>query len=255
MVVHFLLFILFLCWGSFLNVVGYRIIHGYSIVLPRSFCPQCRTTLAWYDLIPVVSWLLLRAQCRSCKSAISRLYPLIEILTAVTFMLLISFIEPRYWLGYGLFFSALIVIIRTDAETMFVSRYTTLFLVPAAWALSFFKLLPLSLFQSIVGALFGYALMWLIAKIYLLVRKQEGMGEGDFDILALVGAFTGFVGAWITLLIGALLGSFIGIIALAQGASLRVTKIPFGPWLSLGALMYTLIQPWFNFHDFIFYAF
>jgi leader peptidase (prepilin peptidase) / N-methyltransferase len=242
MITLFLLFFLFLCWGSFLNVVGYRLIHGYSIVLPRSFCPQCTTTLAWYDLIPVLSWLILRGKCRSCKKAISPLYPLIELLTGVVFTALLLYIEPQYWFSYGLFFSALIVTIRTDAETMLISRYTTLAVLPIAFLLSWLTMLPLSILKSVSGALFGYALLWSIAKVFYLVRKQEGMGEGDFELLATIGSFLGLYGVWITLFLGAFLGSIIGMIVVLKGASLRTTKIPFGPWLALGAIIYTFFQ-------------
>src|SRR5690606_13178057 len=117
-----LLTILFLCWGSFLNVVGYRLIAGYSIIRPRSFCPHCSQQLAIRDLIPVVSWLMLRGRCRTCNKPISFLYPLIEVITALIFLGLYFFIDPHYWVSYGLLFSALIVTIRTDAETMLISR-------------------------------------------------------------------------------------------------------------------------------------
>ncbi len=247
MIFLLLSFLLFLCWGSFLNVVGYRIIHGYSLVLPRSFCPSCHTTIKWYDLIPFFSWFILRGKCRACKTQISPLYPLIELLTAVVLTGLIVFIEPRYWISYGIFFSALIVTIRTDAETMLIARSMTLGLVPVALALSAFGLLSLSLLESIGGALFGYGILWSIAQLFYLLRKQEGMGEGDFDLLSMIGAFTGIFGSWITLLIGAFLGTLAGILILAQGAD-RSTKIAFGPWLALGGIIYTFIQEWlYNF--------
>lgn len=243
MILLLFLFLLFLCWGSFLNVVGYRIIHGYSLVLPRSFCPSCHTTIKWYDLIPLLSWFILRSKCRTCKAKISPLYPLIEFLTALVLTALIIFIEPRYWVSYGIFFSALIVTIRTDAETMLIARSMTLALVPLAFLLSAFDFLPLSLFESILGALFGYSILWSIAKIFYIIKKQEGMGEGDFELLSMIGAFTGIVGAWITMLIGACLGTLAALIALMQGAD-RSTKIAFGPWLALGGVIYIFIQEW-----------
>jgi leader peptidase (prepilin peptidase) / N-methyltransferase len=155
---------------------------------------------------------------------------------------MILWIEPRYWFAYSIFFSALIVTIRTDTETMLISRYATLFLLPLGLVLSSFKLLPISLYQSAFGAVFGYSLLWLIAKLYHVLRKQEGMGEGDFELLAFIGSFTGIVGVWVTLFFGALLGTIVGLGALLKGASLSSTKIPFGPWLALGAIIYTFTQ-------------
>ena len=229
-------FILFLCWGSFLNVVGYRIIRGYPLT-GRSFCPHCRTTLAWYDLIPFVSWAMLRGRCRNCGNRISILYPFIELLTAITLTLMILFIPQPYWLAYGLCISALIVTVRTDFEKMLISRYLTWGLIPVAFFLSLFNMLPITTSESLLGALFGYTLLWLIARAFYYFRNIEGMGDGDIDLLAMIGAFTGVTGAWVSLL----LGSFFGVLAsalqiLLKGRFLR--KIAFGPWLAAGAIVY-----------------
>ena len=229
-------FILFLCWGSFLNVVGYRIIRGYPLT-GRSFCPHCRTTLAWYDLIPFVSWAMLRGRCRNCGNRISILYPFIELLTAITLTLMILFIPQPFWLAYGSCISALIVTVRTDFEKMLISRYLTWGLIPVAFFLSLFNMLPITTSESLLGALFGYTLLWLIARAFYYFRNIEGMGDGDIDLLAIIGAFTGVTGAWVSLL----LGSFFGVLAsalqiLLKGRFLR--KIAFGPWLAAGAIVY-----------------
>jgi leader peptidase (prepilin peptidase) / N-methyltransferase len=150
---------------------------------------------------------------------------------------MILFIPPTYWLAYGLCISALIVTIRTDFEKMLISRYLTWGLIPFAFFLSLFKLLPITTFESLLGALFGYTLLWGISKLFYYFRNIEGMGDGDMDLLAMIGAFIGVSGAWISLL----LGSFFGVLASLsticfKGQFLR--KIAFGPWLAAGALVY-----------------
>ncbi len=231
--------LLSLIWGSFLNVVAYRLINEKSIVAPRSFCPHCKTTIAWYDNIPIVSWLLLRARCRHCKKAISALYPFIELLTAAAFILLYNF-EPTYFLAYALFFSALIVTIRTDLEYMLISRMVTLALLPIGWLLSYFHLLPIDLTQSLIGSLLGFFSLFFIAQIFYLLTKKHGIGEGDFDLLALIGAFTGARGVFFTLLIGSWIGSIISIAYIIIARKNAQAKIPFGPFLALGAMSYVL---------------
>lgn len=237
-----------MCWGSFLNVIGYRLTHGYSLALPRSFCPHCQTVLAWYDLIPVISWLFLRSKCRTCKANISYLYPLIEILTAIIFTLAIIFISPSYWLAYAIFFSALIVTIRTDAETMLISRFTTICLIPIAFTLSATHSLPITILNSIMGAIFGYGVLWFIAWLFYTLTHKEGMGEGDFELLATIGAFTGVLGAWLTLFIGSALGSLAALLIILKNKSAISTKIPFGPWLALGAIIYVFLQKYFLYY-------
>ncbi len=235
-----LIFLLFLCWGSFLNVAGYRLIRGYPLT-GRSFCPHCRHPLAWYDMFPVISWIVLWGRCRNCRNIISPLYPFIELLTATVLTLMVLFIDKPYWLSYGIFISALIVTIRSDFDKMLISRYMTWGMIPIALLLSYFKMLPLTFQQSLLGALFGYIVLWLIARLFYLVRNIEGMGDGDIDLLAMIGAFTGITGAWTSLL----LGSFLGVIAsLLQLIFTKraYSKIAFGPWLATGAMLYIFFQ-------------
>ena len=234
------LFLIFLCWGSFLNVVGYRIIRGYSL-LGRSFCPHCRHTIAWHDLIPILSWLVLQGRCRNCRNVISPLYPLVEFLTAMVLTLMIVSIDKQYWLGYGILISALMVTLRTDFEKMLISRYMTLALIPVAFLLIFLKMLPLTPLESITGALFGYLVLWIIARLFYLVRKIQGMGVGDMDLLSMIGAFTGMTGAWSSLLIGSWLGTLAALVQMLINKRMQV-KIAFGPWLAAGALIYLFFQ-------------
>ncbi len=243
MIIAIFLAILFLCLGSFLNSIAYRLVHPKHPRSPRSCCPACHQVIAWYDLIPVISWLWLRGSCRRCAKTISWLFPFIEILTAVVFVALVYHVPFLYLLGYSILFAALIISIRTDLETMLISRFATLFLAPIGFAFSFVGLLPISLSQSLWGAIFGYLILWSIAKIFYLLTGKQGMGEGDYDLLALIGSFTGVVGVWLSLLLGSIVGSVIGMLMIAvKGKKQMAQPIPFGPFLAGGAIVYVLFQ-------------
>lgn len=233
-------FLFFLCWGSFLNVVGYRIVRNQGL-LGRSSCPKCAAKLSWYELIPIFSWIMLRGRCKTCQETISWLYPALELLTGLVGICMVLYIQPSYWIGYFLFFSALIVTIRTDAETMLISRYMTWAFIPIGFTLTLVPALPITPLESILGAIFGYGLLWVIAKGFHRLRNMEGLGQGDLDLLAMIGAFTGPLGVWVTLLIGALLGSALGLILVIKRKR-RDIKFPFGPWLALGAIIYVFFQ-------------
>lgn len=234
----------FLCWGSFLNVIAYRLMfHEISFFSPRSHCPYCKQIIAWYDNIPVLSWLLLLGKCRHCKKTISWLYPFIELLTAVSFWLLIERIHPIYLPAYTLFFSALIISIRTDLETLLISRFVTLWLIPLGFIFSYYGLLPISLQQSIFGAISAFVCLFTIAQVYYLLTKKVGMGQGDVELLAFIGSFIGIIGWWMSLLIASCTGTLIGIgIAFLHKKSFVGVKIPFGPFLAFGAILYVLFQ-------------
>lgn len=244
----------FLCWGSFLNVLAYRLIQEQSIIKPRSSCPHCKKIIAWYDNIPVISWLLLQGACRNCKKPISFLYPFIEILTAVMFSVLYLYIPHHYFFSYFIFSSALIVTIRSDFETMLISRYMTLYTAPVGILLSSQGLLPISIKESICGAIFGYLFLFTINWLFKRWRNIDGIGEGDFDLLFYIGSFTGIIGCWMSVTIGSILGSLYGLIILFMTqrnqhpeSSLLTTQIPFGPFLSFGAIIFVFIQKYISF--------
>lgn len=234
--------LLLLCWGSFLNVVGHRLLTNQDIVFLRSHCPHCHTTLAWYDLIPLFSWLWLRGRCRYCHEPISYLYPFIELLTAIIGLSIFIYTDPTYWIAYFIFGSALIVTIRTDLECMLISQYMTIYLAPLSFLFAAFGLLPITLFDSIAGAIGGYTFLYVIGAISQKFMGKEAIGEGDLDLLALIGSCTGIIGCWLSLTIGALLGSIIGGIYLIASGKNYKNPIPFGPFLAAGAIIYLLYE-------------
>ncbi|HRN78097.1 MAG TPA: prepilin peptidase [Candidatus Dependentiae bacterium] len=237
---------LFLIWGSFLNVLGYRLIRNQTVVWGRSACPHCKNQIAWYDNIPLVSWCILQAQCRMCKQPISILYPFIELLTVILLSLLYVYIPHQYFLSYFIFFSALIVTIRSDLECMLISRYVTLCLIPLGLLLSLTHLLPISFTHSMLGIVFGYGVLFGIAQLFYLITNKEGLGQGDIDLLAFIGSFTGVIGCWATILIGSTVGSVIGMIYMVMHRPNRQVKIPFGPFLAFGAIIFIFFQDMFT---------
>jgi leader peptidase (prepilin peptidase)/N-methyltransferase len=200
----------------------------------------------WYDLIPVFSWFLLHGSCRECYRPISRLYPFIELLTLVVMSVGAFTLEQQYWVAYFLFFSALIITVRTDLETMLISRYATLALVPAGWLLSTFGLLPITPISSIAGSLFGYGFLWLIRAAFKLATGKIGIGQGDLDLMAFIGAFVGILGCWVTISIGSLAGALLGAAYLIATRQSTVKPLPFGPFLALGAFIFVLAQHFFE---------
>ena len=232
--------VFFLVWGSFLNVVDYRLIKGQSIVWPRSYCPYCKQTIVWYDNIPVLSWLRLGGKCRSCKAPISILYPFIELLSASALTLLYLAVPLHYFFAYFVFFSALIVNIRTDLQFMLLSRAATLFLIPFTFVFCHAGLLPISLKESLMGAAVGYLVLYALAQTFYLITKKHGMGQGDLDLLAYIGANIGINGVFVTLLMASWSGLIISLAYILLTRKKFTVKIPFGPFLALGAMLYVI---------------
>ncbi len=235
-----------LAWGSFLNVIGYRLIHWQSIIYPGSYCPACKHSLAWYDNIPLLSFIMLCGTCRYCKKPISWLYPFIELITLILMLALFARLDSHYWLAYFVFFSALIVTIRSDLESMLISRFATIFLIPAGFLFATLGCLPITLSQSIFGSIFGYAVLLGSAKLFAWVTGKQGMGQGDLELLAFIGAFIGPWGCWITLMLASTIGALGGIAYIVLSKKQSSIKIPFGPFLALGAIVFVLYQETFT---------
>ena len=235
----FIYCLMFLAWGSYLNSLGYRLLHLATFFKVRSFCPSCSIMIRWYDNIPVISWLALQGQCRHCQLPISWLYLFIEIITPLLLASLWYAVPGIYFPAYFLFFSALIVTIRTDFDEMLISRFMTLYLVPVGVLAAANGHIPLSLIDSILGICCGYGLLWSTQKIARWITKKESLGQGDLELLAFIGAFTGPFGCWIAMTIGSILGTVISLIIMAIRRQ-QIILIPLGAYLSCGALFFVL---------------
>jgi leader peptidase (prepilin peptidase)/N-methyltransferase len=235
-----------LCWGSFLNVVGYRLLHEKPFFALRSHCTSCNAVISWFDNIPVVSWIWLQGHCRFCSQKISLLYPFIEIITALSVVCLYLIhgdnVSLSPLLAYLFLFSALIVGVRTDLEALVIPQLFTLWLIPMGFLFAVCGFLDVGIVESVVGAIVGYGILWVVATLFRVCTKKDGMGVGDMELLAMIGAFIGPVGVWVTLLIASLTGSIIGGIYLLGTKQGKMTRIPFGPFLALGGMSFVLFQ-------------
>ncbi len=218
--------------GSFLNVCITRIPAGVSIVSPRSRCPECGAAIKAYDNVPVLSWLLLRGKCRNCHTSISAMYPTIEFVTALLFVACyLSFGLSIATLKWLFFSSILLVLIVTDYRERILPDLVNWFgvglgisfavRVPPADGVArmflgrhFAATLPQwapGVLDAILGAVLCGGLLWAAALLYKMVRGREGMGFGDVKMMFMVGTFLGVRGAFLTILLGTLLGTFIGV--------------------------------------------
>jgi leader peptidase (prepilin peptidase) / N-methyltransferase len=239
--------LIFLCWGSFLNVIAHRLISG-DFLFSRSRCPHCHTYLAWYDLIPVISWFSLHGRCRYCKNSISILYPFVELITAITCTVFLYYTPPAYFVSYFLFITTLIIVIRTDLEHMLIPRVCSLYLIPVGIVLSVFQQLPITPINSFLGAFFGYCSLAVIAYAYKKSTGITGMGDGDPELLGGIGSFVGITGVLHTLLISSLTATIYALFLIMLHRTNSKTKIPFGPFLALGGIgtaLHTCISPLF----------
>lgn len=240
------------CVGSFLNVCIYRIPENKSIVFPGSSCPECENAIPFYDNIPIISYLFLRGRCRFCKTRISIRYPLIEALTAILGLaLFLKFNLTLPFCFWFVFISALIIISFIDIDHQIIPDVISLPGI-VLFASSFYFLPEMTLKNTLLGIFAGGGILYSVAWIYYKLKKQEGMGGGDIKLLAMIGAATGIKGVVFTIFTGSLLGTFIGIlIMLYTRVADSKLKIPFGPFLSLGAVLYIfygneLIHWYFN---------
>ncbi|HEY6267521.1 MAG TPA: prepilin peptidase [Candidatus Acidoferrum sp.] len=270
--------------GSFLNVCITRIPEDISIVTPGSRCPRCMTPIKPYDNVPVFAWLWLRGKCRACGAPISAMYPLIELTTGLLFVAAFLEFGITQTTVKWLFFTCLIIILTvTDLRVRLLPDVVNWPGFAAGLLFSAFvppgdgfagmllgRLLQMRLpgfaagiLDGILGAAFGSFLLWGMAAGYRLLRGHEGMGMGDMKMIAMIGAFLGLRGTFLTLLVGSLLGSLIGIglvvalylggwrSALAKRASrrglgteqrlrwaiARQYQLPLGTFLGIGALV------------------
>jgi len=223
--------------GSFLNVCISRLPKGESIVTPGSHCPDCGHPIKFYDNIPLISYLLLGGKCRSCKRSISAQYPLIEGVTALSSLLLFS--KHGLSLSYLFYFSfvaALIVITVIDLYHQIIPDVISIpgIVVGLLGAL----IIPyITFFNSLIGILLGGGSLFLVATLYQWLFKREGMGGGDVKLLAMIGAFLGWEAVILTILLSSLVGSITGIVIMALKGKDFKYAIPFGPFLSLGAVI------------------
>ncbi len=244
--------------GSFLNVCIVRIPEQKSIVSPASACPKCGAAVRPYDNIPVVSYLVLRGKCRSCKAAISWMYPVVELLNALLFLACyLAFGLTAEALKWAIFSSLLIVLVFTDLRERILpdavnftgfglALVLSLFTRPTDGTALFianhlFAFPPptpvLSLVDSLLGAAAGSGFLWLVSEAYFRLRGREGMGLGDVKMMLMVGAFLGVERTLLTIFAGSLLGSVLGVAFILARRKDSDYELPFGTFLGMAALL------------------
>jgi leader peptidase (prepilin peptidase)/N-methyltransferase len=226
--------------GSFLNVCIARIPAGESVVSPGSRCPSCKTPIAWYDNIPVVSYVVLGGRCRKCRRPISMRYPLVELITAGAFALqAVEFGDQPLLLASRLIFTAmLIVLFGTDFDTQRLPDVLTL--PGIAIGLAGSLILPPGIWESLVGAALGAGILLAIRWLWLRVKGVDAMGLGDVKMLAMIGAFLGWKQVWVVLVLSSFAGAVVGVgLTMTRGRSMQ-TRLPFGTFLALAAFIASL---------------
>lgn len=242
--------------GSFLNVCIHRWPQDLSVVAPRSRCPHCAAQIAWYDNIPVLSWLLLRGRCRACQARIHWRYPAVELLTGSTFTWFIAQHGLTLTGAKDCVFAALLIgLAFADADTRILPDEMTLGGALIGFVFSFFVPVPDETFhfltavagwappprlasagEAVLGGCLCAGSLWLAGWLFEKLRHKEGLGFGDVKMLVMIGAFLGTGNALITIVLGSLLGSIVGL------AWIRITKsdaasyeLPFGTFLAAAA--------------------
>lgn len=224
-------FIVGICVGSFLNVVIHRLPNNQSLIKPRSHCPECGTPIRATDNIPLLSWLALFGLCRNCGSVISFRYFFVELLTGV---LTLAVVHTYGVTLSALFFSmlvwALIAVTFIDLKYQIIPDELTVGGIVVGLAVSFFS--PIGVKAAFIGLGVGGGIFFALAIIY-----PGGMGGGDIKLMAAIGAFTGWKLTLLTILTGSFLGSIAGISSMLWFGKTRKDRIPFGPFLSAGAII------------------
>lgn len=248
-----------LCVGSFLNVVAYRLplmmerdwkhechefleikqaevtpeLSAINLATPASACPHCGHKLPFWENIPVISYLFLKGRCSSCKAAISAQYPIVELMTGMASLVVAYTFGVNLQTLAALFFTwALIALTLIDLKKQLLPDSITLPLLWLGLFISFFDLFS-DLKSSVIGAMAGYLILWSVYQLFKLLTKKEGMGFGDFKLLAALGAWAGFSYLPQIILVSSVVGSVAGISMMLIGKTRQQQPIPFGPYLAV----------------------
>lgn len=228
-----------LCIGSFLNVCIHRLPAAMSIVRPRSSCPVCGQKIRWYDNIPILSWLWLKRKCRDCNAPIAWRYPLVELLSGVFAVVTLARFGPGpASLVYFCFIAALLVITFIDLDHQIIPNAITLPGIPLCF-LGALVVPGITWQDALMGLAVGGGGLYLVGWIYYLLKGKEGMGGGDIKLLAMIGALTGLRGVVFTLFVASAAGTVAGLVQMAAARLVDMERrIPFGPFLAFGAIVY-----------------
>ncbi len=240
-------FILGSIWGSFSNVCIHRLPKDQGVIFSRSLCPKCKNTIRWYDNIPLISYLLLKAKCRDCSNKISFQYFVVELLTAIAFVIIYYF--------YGLSISSLLLIILSvffiiiffiDLKHYIIPNELTYPLMVIGFVKSFDPNLNQVIFpnfiNSLIGGIVGYLIIWLIIFFYKKVRNKEGMGLGDAKLLAVIGFWFGWTSIPYVLFFSSAVALLWFAPDLIKKSKKLTSQIPFGPYIILASILFFVLK-------------
>ena len=232
-------------WGSFANVCIYRLPLNRGVALGRSYCIKCKKQINWYDNIPIISYLLIEGKCRKCKKKISFQYPLVELLSILTFVIIYFF--------YGITFTTILLIALSltfliiffiDLEHFIIPNNLTYPMMILGFVKSFDPNLN-SLFpnyvNSLIGGFFGYGIIWLIIYFYKVFRNKEGMGLGDAKLIAVIGFWFGWISVPFILFSSSVVALISVVPSLLNKSKKLSSEIPFGPFIIIGCILYIIL--------------
>lgn len=230
-------FVLGMIFGSFFNVCIWRIPRKESIVKPPSHCPSCHSLIKWYDNIPLVSYLILRAKCRKCGEKISIRYPIVELLTGLLFCSSFLIFGYQYYIFFVLIYVSFMIIMSfIDIDHFLLPDRFTLTMIPLGIITIFFRD-NFSLMDSLLGIVTGGGIILIFSAGYYLFRRKIGMGGGDIKLMAGVGAFIGAKLVLLAILMGTIIALIAAIPYLITKKKGLEAMLPFGPFLALAAII------------------
>ena len=238
-------FILGSIWGSFSNVCIKRLPRNLSIS-GRSYCLTCKKQIKWFDNIPILSFIFLKAKCRNCSAKIDNQYFLVELISAISFLIIVFFfgvtIESFLLIILSIFF---IIIYFIDLEHYIIPNELTYTLMVIGFLKTYFTdansfMFP-DYFQSVIGGLMGFLIVWSIIFVYKKLKNTEGMGLGDAKFLSALGFWFGWISIPFILIFSSIIALSFSIPSLIKKTKTMSTQIPFGPYLILGCLLYLIL--------------
>ena len=238
-------FILGCIWGSFSNVCIYRLPLNISVTKGRSYCLSCQKQINWFDNIPLVSFIVLMAKCRHCSTKIDFKYFLVELISGLNFLIIFYFfgisIESLLLIILSIFF---LIIYFIDLKHFIIPNELTYPLIVLGFGKTFFTNQNYYIFpdylNSIIGGVAGYTIIWVIIFLYKKLKNIEGMGLGDAKLLAAIGFWFGWIALPFVLFFSSLTALIISVPSLIKKTKNLQTKIPFGPYIILGCVLYLL---------------
>jgi len=245
-VFYIIVFILGSIWGSFANVCIHRLPIGESIVVKRSYCPDCKSKINWFNNIPLISFLILGGKCKSCKSGINKRYFIVELTSVISFLFIYHFfglsITSVLLAVLSIFF---IIIFFIDLKHYIIPNALTFPLMIIGFAKSFDPNLNINLFpnylNSLIGGILGYLVIWLIILFYKKIKNKEGMGLGDAKLLSAIGFWFGWVSIPFIIFLSSVIALIIVTPSLINKSKEMSSQIPFGPYLVIGCILYLLL--------------